>query len=89
MLVLKQTKLNVFSVLDQNIPLRPHNKELYALYSLPSIIWVIKARRLGWAEHVACMLEKRGAQRMLVGRPEERRTLKDLDVDWSTILERI
>jgi hypothetical protein len=34
---------------------RLHNKELYALYSSPNIILVIKSRRLRWAEHVARM----------------------------------
>jgi hypothetical protein len=32
---------------------RLHNK-IYALYSPPNIIWVIKTRILGWAGHVAC-----------------------------------
>jgi hypothetical protein len=43
---------------------RLHNKELYALYSSPNIIWVIKSRRLRWAGHVACMGERRGAYRL-------------------------
>jgi hypothetical protein len=30
-----------------------HNYELHGLYSSPSIIWVIKARRMRWAGHVA------------------------------------
>jgi hypothetical protein len=30
-----------------------HNEELHGLYSSPSIIRVIKARRMRWAEHVA------------------------------------
>jgi hypothetical protein len=34
---------------------RLHNKELYALYSSPNIIPVIKSRSLRWARHVACM----------------------------------
>jgi hypothetical protein len=51
------------------------NKELHALYSSPSIIWVIKSRRLRWAGHVARMGERRGAYRALVGKPEGRRTL--------------
>jgi hypothetical protein len=34
---------------------RLHKKELYALYSSPSIIRVIKSRRLKWAGHVARM----------------------------------
>jgi hypothetical protein len=32
---------------------RLHNKELYAVYSSPHIIRVIKSRRLRWARHVA------------------------------------
>jgi hypothetical protein len=46
---------------------RLHNKELYAPYSSPDIIRVIKTRRLGWAGHVARMGERRGAYRALVG----------------------
>jgi hypothetical protein len=34
---------------------RLHNKELYALYSSPNIIRVIKSRRVKWAGHVAYM----------------------------------
>jgi PAS domain-containing protein len=30
-----------------------HNETLNDLYSLPNIVWVIKSRRLRWAEHVA------------------------------------
>jgi hypothetical protein len=52
---------------------RLHNEELYDLYSLPNIIRVIKSRRMGRAGHVACMEERRGAYRVLVGRPERKR----------------
>jgi hypothetical protein len=55
--------------------IRLHNKELYALYSSPNIIRVMKSRRLRWAGHVACMEEGRGAYRALVGKPEGRRPL--------------
>jgi hypothetical protein len=34
---------------------RLHNKELYAVYSSPNIIRLIKSRRLRWAGHVARM----------------------------------
>jgi hypothetical protein len=39
---------------------RLHNEELYALYSSPNIIRVIKSRRLRWTERVARMGERRG-----------------------------
>jgi hypothetical protein len=55
---------------------RLHNEELYALYSSPNIIRVIKSRRLRWAGHVARMGERRGAYRALVGKPEGRRPLE-------------
>jgi hypothetical protein len=52
-----------------------HNKELHDLYSSPSIIRIIKSRRMRWAGHVAQMGEKRNAYRLLVGKPEGRRPL--------------
>jgi hypothetical protein len=54
---------------------RLHKEELNDLYSSPNIIRVIKSRRMRWAGHVARMGEKRGAYRILVGRPDGRRTL--------------
>jgi hypothetical protein len=52
-----------------------HNNELHDLYSLPSIIRIIKSRRMRWAGHVARMGEKRNAYRLLVGEPEGKRPL--------------
>jgi hypothetical protein len=52
-----------------------HNEELHGLYSSPSIIRVIKTRRMRWAGHVACMGDVRCAYNILVGRPEGRRPL--------------
>jgi hypothetical protein len=52
-----------------------HNEQLNDLYSSPSIIRVIKSRRMSWAGHVARIGEKRGAYRILVGRREGRRPL--------------
>jgi hypothetical protein len=51
------------------------NEELHGFYSSPSIIRVIKARRMRWAGHVARMGEVRVAYNILVGRPEGRRPL--------------
>ena len=47
-----------------------HRKKLYALYFSPNIIRVIKSRRVRWAGHVARMVERRGAYRVLVGKLE-------------------
>jgi hypothetical protein len=44
--------------------------EKTALYSSPSIIRVIRLRRMRWAWHIARMVEKRNACRLLVGKPE-------------------
>ena len=52
-----------------------HNEELSDLYSLPNIVRVVKSRRLGWAGHVARMVEGRGVHRVLVGKPEGKRPL--------------
>jgi hypothetical protein len=52
-----------------------HNEELRDLYPSPSIIRIIKSMRMRWAEHVALIGEKKNAYRLLVGRPEERRSL--------------
>jgi hypothetical protein len=78
---------------------RLHNEELNDLYSSPNIIRVIKSRRTRWAGQVARMGEKRGAYRILVGRPEGRRPLgrprrrwednikTDLQVGWGHELD--
>jgi len=60
--------------------------ELRDLYSLPNIVRVVKARRMRWAGHVACMWEGRGVHRVLVGKPEGSRPLGDQDVDGRIIL---
>jgi hypothetical protein len=52
-----------------------HNEELRSLYSSPSIIRMIKSRRMRWVGHVARMGERRNACRILVGKPEGKRPL--------------
>jgi hypothetical protein len=46
------------------------NEELNDLYSSPSTVRVIKSGRFIWAGHVACMDERRGVDRVLVGESE-------------------
>ena len=52
-----------------------HNEKLNDLYSSPNIVRVIKSRIMRWAGHVACMGDKRGVYRVLVGKPEGKRPL--------------
>jgi hypothetical protein len=60
-----------------------HNEELRDLYSSPSIIRVIKSRRMRWAGHVARMGEKRNAYRLLVEKPEGKRPLERPRRRWA------
>jgi len=51
-----------------------HNEELNDLYFSANIVRMIKSRRMRWAGHVARMGEKRGVYRVLVGKPEGKRS---------------
>jgi len=68
---------------------RLHNEELNDLYTSPSIVRVIKSRRLRWAGHVARMGEERGCIGYWWGNRRERDHWGDLDVDGWIILGRI
>jgi hypothetical protein len=50
-----------------------HDEELRDLYSSPSIIRIIKSRRMRWAGHAARKGEKRKAYRLPVGKSEGKR----------------
>jgi len=63
-----------------------YNEELNDLYYSPSIVRVIKWRRMRWAGHVSRMGERRGAFRVLVGKPGERDHLGDPGADGRIIL---
>jgi len=54
---------------------RLHNEELNNLYSSPSIVRVIKSRRMRWAGHVTRMGEERWVYRVLVEKPEGKRPM--------------
>jgi len=49
-----------------------HEEELNDIYSLPNIVWIIKSRRMKWAEHVAPMEEGRGINRIWWGNLKRR-----------------
>jgi hypothetical protein len=61
---------------------RLHNEKRNDLYSSPTIIRVIKSRRLRWAGHVARMGDKSGAFRVIVGRHEAKRPLGRTRCTW-------
>jgi hypothetical protein len=65
---------------------RLHNKELYALYSSSNITGIISQKRQRWAGYVTLVRERRGAYRVLVGKPEGRRSLGRTSVDGRIIL---
>jgi hypothetical protein len=50
-------------------------RKLHDLYPSPSIIRIIKSRRIRWAGHVARMGETRNVYMLLVGKPEGKRQL--------------
>ena len=52
-----------------------HNEELNDLYCSPSIVRVIKSRRMRWVGHVARIGERRGLYMVLVGKREGKRPL--------------
>jgi hypothetical protein len=54
---------------------KKHNEALHNLYSSPNIIRQIKSRRMRWAGHVARMGDDRKVYRVLVGKPEGKRSL--------------
>jgi hypothetical protein len=57
-------------------------EELHDLYSSPSIIRMIKLRRMRWMGHVARMGEKRNAYRLLVGKRERKTSLGRQRCRW-------
>jgi hypothetical protein len=58
------------------------NRELHKLYSSPSIIRMIKSRRMRWARYVARIWEKRNVFRILVGTPDGKISLGSQTRSW-------
>jgi hypothetical protein len=54
----------------------------HPLYCSPSIIRMIKPRRMRWAGHVARMEAKRNAYRIFLGKPDGKRPLGRLRRRW-------
>jgi hypothetical protein len=58
-----------------------HNEELHNLYSSPSVIRLIKLRRMNWAGY-STNGAKMNAYRILVGKPQGRRPLGRQRRSW-------
>jgi hypothetical protein len=58
-----------------------HNEELHNLYYSPSIIRMMKSRRMRWVENLASM-GKKSACRVLLGKPEGGRLQGRLRCRW-------
>jgi hypothetical protein len=59
-----------------------HNEELSDMYSLPNVVLVVKRRRMRWAGQVPRTLKGRGVHRVLVGKPEGKRTMGRPRLRW-------
>jgi hypothetical protein len=59
-----------------------HNEDLPDLYSSPSIIRIMKSRRMRWTGHVERMMMKHNAYRLLVRKPEGKRPLRRPSRRW-------
>jgi hypothetical protein len=66
---------------------RLYNEELHVLYSSPTIVRVIKSRRMIWVTRVARMGEGRGVYRGFVGKPEGKRALEKFSCRWEDNIE--
>jgi len=64
-----------------------HNDGLSDLYVSPNIVRVIKSRRMRWSEHVARIGERRGVYRILVGKPEGKRSRRRWDENMKKDLQ--
>jgi hypothetical protein len=64
-----------------------HNEKLHNLYSSPSIIRIIKSRRMRWKGMQHKWGDKRNAYRILMGKPEENRPLGRPTREWRNNIE--
>jgi len=83
----EETKLRVFENVELRRILGPWRDEVTGEWRRLHIVRVIKSRRMRWAGHVARMGEECGVYRVLVGKPEEKRTLGRPRRRWVDIIK--
>jgi hypothetical protein len=64
-----------------------HNEELHNLYPLPSIIRIMKSRRMKWTGQVARMGNTWNAYRILVGKTEGKRPVGRPRCRWDNSIK--
>ncbi|KDR12742.1 hypothetical protein L798_12539 [Zootermopsis nevadensis] len=73
---------------DDGVWRKLHNDELKNLYSSPSIVRVIRSRRMRWVGHVMCMDGTRDVHQVLVWKPVGKRPLGRPRRRWEDNLRR-
>jgi hypothetical protein len=63
-----------------------HNEELHHLYYSPTIVRVIKSRRMRWAEHLARMWRERRVQGFFLWKPGDTEHWENPGLDGRIIL---
>jgi hypothetical protein len=66
---------------------RLHSEEIHDFYYPPAVVLVIKTRRMGWVGHVACMTDRSGVCRFMVGKSGERKLLGRPRCRWENNLK--
>jgi len=61
---------------------RLQNEELHNLHASLSISRVIKSMTMRWAGHVACIDVMTNACKILVGKPDGKRTIEKYECTW-------
>jgi hypothetical protein len=59
-----------------------HNEELHDMYSSPTVVWMMKSRRMRWVGHVAHMGDGRGVCGVLMRKPEGKRPMGRPSCRW-------
>jgi hypothetical protein len=75
---------------EEDVKYEVHNmfsKRLRNLYFLPNTIGAMKWKKMSWEGYVARMEEIRNAHKIVVGKPERKRSLEDLGVGGMIILK--
>jgi hypothetical protein len=65
-----------------------HNEELHDWHSFPTILRMIKSRRMRWAEHIAPIGVKMNEYRLFMGKPEGKRPLGRPRYRWMDNIKR-